>query len=99
MASILGRLRLIGFLEGLSYILLLFIAMPLKYMFGLPQAVRIIGMAHGILFIVFIFLIVQATVMYRWSFKLAVLLFIASLLPFGTFYADYKWLRKEKPIA
>jgi integral membrane protein len=91
--TVLGRLRIIGFFEGLSYLLLLGIAMPLKYMFGLPQAVQVIGMAHGILFIVFISLSIQAKVVYRWSFSKMIWLWIASVLPFGPFVADYKLLR------
>jgi integral membrane protein len=95
LSTSLGRLRLIGFLEGLSYLLLLGIAMPLKYMLGLPQAVRIIGMAHGILFILFIYLSIYNTLINRWSLRKMFLLWIASVLPFGTFYADYKMLRME----
>jgi integral membrane protein len=94
--STLGRLRITGFLEGLSFIILLGIAMPLKYKFGLPQAVQIVGMAHGVLFILFILLSVQAKVLYNWSFTKMLLLWLASLLPFGTFYADYKFLRTQR---
>ena len=90
-----GRLRITGFLEGLSFLLLIGIAMPLKYMFNMPLAVKIIGMAHGILFILFILLSTQATIVYRCSVKKMILLWIASFLPFGTFYADYKFLRAE----
>lgn len=91
-----GRLRVVGFLEGLSYLLLLGIAMPLKYMLDMPQAVRVIGMAHGILFVIFIWLTVYCKFRYHWSFGRMILLWIASLLPFGTFYADYKWLRHNE---
>ena len=95
LASIIGRLRVIGFLEGLSYIVLLGIAMPLKYFADMPQVVRVVGMAHGILFIAFVFLSIQATVYYRWSFGRLVALFVASLVPFGTFYIDHKILRHQ----
>jgi integral membrane protein len=94
LSTVIGRLRVIGFLEGLSFLLLLGIAMPLKYMLGIPEAVRIIGMAHGILFILFIVLSAQAKFVYNFSFGKMILLWISSLLPFGTFYADYKLLRK-----
>jgi integral membrane protein len=93
--SVLGRLRIIGFLEGLSFIMLLGIAMPLKYYFGLPQAVQIVGMAHGILFILFLILTLQAKVTYQWPVNKIAILWIASIIPFGTFYADYKMLRFE----
>jgi integral membrane protein len=95
LSSVIGRLRVIGFLEGLSFLILLGIAMPLKYKLGMPQAVRIVGMAHGVLFIAFIAASVQATVVYRWSVIRMFLLWLSSLVPFGTFYADYKLLRGE----
>lgn len=95
LTTTIGRLRVVGFLEGLSYLLLLGIAMPLKYLFDLPQAVSVIGMAHGILFVLYIALAVQAKFVYRWPFTKMLLLCIASILPFGPFYADYKLLRAE----
>ncbi|MCF2488503.1 DUF3817 domain-containing protein [Dyadobacter sp. CY347] len=91
--SALGRLRIIAFLEGISYLVLLGIAMPLKYLAGLPQAVRIVGMAHGVLFVLFVVLLVQVATERSWSFKKSLLAFISSLVPFGTFYADAKWFR------
>ena len=93
LSSVIGRLRVVGFLEGMSFLILLGIAMPLKYMFGMPQLVQVVGMAHGVLFILFIALSVQATIVYKWGPMKMVLLWLASLLPFGTFYADYKLLR------
>jgi len=93
--SLLGRFRIVSFIEGLSFIILLGIAMPLKYYAGMPDAVRVVGMAHGVLFIAYCFLGLQATLVYGWSFGRALLLFVASLIPFGTFYADYRWLRPE----
>jgi integral membrane protein len=95
LSTVHGRLRITGFLEGLSFLVLIGIAMPLKYLLDMPLAVRIVGMAHGVLFILFILLATQATIVYRWSFKKLILLWIASFLPFGTFYADYKLLRPE----
>jgi len=91
--SALGRLRIIAFLEGISYLVLLGIAMPLKYMADLPQAVQIVGRIHGVLVVLFIVLLIQVTIERNWSFKKAMLAFIASLIPFGTFYADAKWFR------
>ena len=95
LSSVIGRLRVVGFLEGLSFLILLGIAMPLKYKLGMPQAVQIVGMAHGILFVAFIALSVQATFVYRWPVMKMFLLWLSSLVPFGTFYADYKLLRGE----
>lgn len=92
--SSLGRLRIIAFLEGVSFLVLLGIAMPLKYLAGMPQAVKMVGMAHGVLFILYILLLVQVTTERNWSFKKALLAFVASLIPFGTFYADAKWFKE-----
>ena len=96
LSNTLGRLRLTGFLEGLSFIILLTVAMPLKYLAGKPEMVSIVGMAHGVLFILYIFLTVQAKVQYPWSWKKMFALWVASVVPLGTFYADYKLLRYEK---
>jgi integral membrane protein len=89
----LGRLRIIAFIEGISFLLLLGIAMPLKYLAGLPQAVRVVGMAHGVLFVLFVILLVQVAIEKNWSIKKSVLGFLSSLVPFGTFYADSKLFR------
>ena len=80
------NLGLINMVEGYSYLALLFIAMPLKYFFDIPVAVKSAGMAHGVLFIMFGFLLIQAWVDTKWKFKENVIFFIASLIPFGTFY-------------
>lgn len=96
LTNTLGRLRLTGILEGLSFIILLCIAMPLKYLAGKPEMVSLVGMAHGVLFIAYIFLSLQAKFQYPWGWKKMFALWIASVVPFGTFYADYKLLRNEK---
>ena len=77
---------LINTVEGYSYLVLLFIAMPLKYMFGFPLAVKIAGMAHGVLFIIFLMLLVVAWQKKKWAFSENIIFFIASLIPFGTFF-------------
>ena len=92
----LGRLRLIGFLEGLSFVLLVGLAMPLKYIWGMPELTRVLGMAHGILFIAYILLVFLAKEDCKWSFVTTFWALLASLLPFGTFVADYKIFRKAK---
>jgi integral membrane protein len=93
--SPLGRFRIVAFLEGMSFLILLGIAMPLKYLAGLPQAVKVVGMAHGVLFVLFLVLLIQVTIEKGWSFKKSFLSFFSSLIPFGTFYADAKWFRDE----
>lgn len=96
LSSTIGRLRLTGIIEGLSFIVLLGIAMPLKYMAGKPEMVSIVGMAHGVLFVLYILFTILAKFQYPWSWKKILLLWVASVVPFGTFYADYKFLRFEK---
>ncbi len=88
--SLLQRFRQIGFIEGISYLVLLFVAMPLKYIWMYPLAVKFVGMAHGVLFVLYMILLVKAMQKYKWSFKFSALLFLASLVPFGTFYTDGK---------
>ncbi|MGY2134107.1 DUF3817 domain-containing protein [Hymenobacter sp. HD11105] len=94
LSSTLGRLRIVGFLEGLSFLVLLGIAMPLKYLAGQPEAVRMVGMAHGLLFVLYVLLVIMAAIERSWSFKKTVLAFLASLVPFGPFYADKKLFRE-----
>ncbi|MCC3151535.1 DUF3817 domain-containing protein [Hymenobacter sp. BT770] len=84
----LGRLRLIAFLEGVSLLVLLGIAMPLKYLAGQPTAVRYVGMAHGLLFVLYVVLVIQVAMQQRWSFGKMALALLASVVPFGTFWAD-----------
>ena len=89
-SSLLQKFRTIGFIEGISYLVLLFVAMPLKYIWAYPLAVKVVGMAHGVLFILYVALLLMAMKAYKWDFKYGTLLFIASLVPFGTFYTDKK---------
>ena len=77
-----SRFIIISIIEGLSYLILVFIAMPLKYMFNYPMAVKIVGMSHGVLFILFFVALVMAMNRYKWKF-LGFQLFVYSLLPFG----------------
>ena len=84
------KFGLINTIEGYSYIILVFIAMPMKYLLEIPLAVKIAGMAHGILFILFCILLVKAWEESKWSFKNSLIFFIASLIPFGTFFTKSK---------
>lgn len=93
--SPIGRLRIIAFLEGVSFLFLLGVAMPLKYMAGMPLPVRISGMAHGIFFILFVFALIDTRMSLRWTAGRTALAFLASLLPFGTFVLDARLLKKE----
>lgn len=89
----LGRLRIVAFIEGCSYLLLGF-TMVLKYKFSMPQPNYIVGLAHGLFFILYIFLLLQVSILYRWNVLKIFMAFLASLIPFGTFYADKVIFRK-----
>ncbi|WP_343486743.1 DUF3817 domain-containing protein [Allomuricauda sp. d1] len=86
--------RIIAILEGISYLLLFGLTMPLKYWAEIGQPNKWVGYAHGVLFILFV--VIAAVFCYerKWSIKRFLILFVASLLPFGTFYADKKYLSK-----
>lgn len=94
--SHLGRLRVVGFVEGVSYLVLLGIAMPMKYLAGLPLAVRYTGWAHGILFILYIAAVVLAAFAHRWPVGRAVKALVASLIPFGTFVLEREWRQEHE---
>ena len=88
--------RIIAFLEGISYILLLFIAMPIKYWGGDEQYVKLLGMPHGILFLIYIVMCFFYEKPSLHSCRKLLILIIASIVPFGTFYIDWKYLRNWK---
>lgn len=90
----LRHLRLVALLEGSSFVVLLFIAMPLKYLAGLPLAVRIVGTVHGGLFLVFLAVLYRAGSARRWPHRRWLIAFISSVVPFGTFAFD-RSLRRE----
>ena len=89
----LRQLRLIGILEGISYLVLLGIAMPMKYLMGDPEWVKKVGMLHGILFVLYILLLMLAKFQLHISWLKSFWIFCLSLLPFGTFFADVKFLK------
>ena len=89
----LQTLRIIGFLEGLSFLLLLGYAMPLKYLWGEPAAVQQIGMAHGVLWMLYVGMAAYLQWHGFWKMRTTALLLLASLLPAGPFVADLKVLR------
>lgn len=90
-----GRLRLLAFLEGISLLVLLFIAVPLKYGWNQPEGTRLIGPIHGALFLLFIFNTLSVGVAQRWAFKTTTWkVLLACIIPFGTFYIDRVILRK-----
>ena len=100
-SSLIGKFRLVGIIEGISYLLLLGVAMPLKYYFGEVSVdesgtkvyengiyVSVVGMIHGILFTLYCLQLFLAMRLHKWSLGLAAYFFVAALIPFGTFYSD-----------
>ena len=85
--------RIVSFLEGISYLLLLFIATPVKYFGDDESYVKMLGMPHGILFMVYIVLAFMLKTPEKWDGKTFGIVLVASILPFGTFYVDRKYLQ------
>ena len=98
--SSVGWLRLIGLLEGLSLLALLFIAVPAKHFFGDPALVRFIGPVHGLLFLLFVMNTLYTGITQRWTFRITTWkVLLACLIPFGTFYINRVILSKIKPVS
>lgn len=93
--SAIGRLRIISLVEAASYLILLFIAMPMKYIGGNPIPVKIVGMAHGLLFCLFCIALLDAMLAKKWPLKPPFLIFMASLVPFAPLWVE-KWLKKQE---
>lgn len=89
-------LRIVGFAEAISWLLLLFIAMPLKYMAGQPYMVSIVGAAHGALFILYILQLIFVKFKMKWEWMFVIKGFIASIFPFGTLIYDRKLREREQ---
>ncbi|MGE5705064.1 MAG: DUF3817 domain-containing protein [Clostridia bacterium] len=87
-------MRLIALVEGLSYLFLLIIAMPLKYFAGLPKVVTVAGMLHGVLFVLYLLAVANVTFAKRWSIGKVLFALVVSIIPFGNFALD-KRLVKE----
>ncbi|MEX2593266.1 MAG: DUF3817 domain-containing protein [Anditalea sp.] len=94
----LRRFRIISIAEGISLVLLLFIAMPLKWIFGMPEMVRYLGWIHGILFILYVLILFPTSRSLKWTFSITFLALVASMLPFGPFLFDRKLKNEEKLI-
>ena len=87
--------RIISYLEGISYILLLFIAVPIKYYANDPSLVKLLGMPHGLLFVAYGILSLVNSKEYKWNSKKTLVVLISSIIPFGTFYVDYKYFKTD----
>ncbi|GGW63522.1 integral membrane protein [Winogradskyella epiphytica] len=96
MPNLLPVFRITALLEGVSYILLLFIATPIKYLYEDPQYVKMLGMPHGILFIAYVIMAVLISSDMKWPNRTLWVVLLASVIPFGTFYIEKKYLNKSK---
>ncbi len=94
MVHSLSFLRGVGLLEGVSFLLLLGVAMPVKYLAGEPRLVEIIGMAHGVLFVLYVIAVMIAAVARSWSIRRIFEELLGSFIPAGTFVLDRRWARE-----
>ncbi len=90
----LRQFRLVALAEGVSFLVLLFIAMPMKYLLDLPLAVRVVGSVHGVLFVAFVLALVRVSFVRRWAVPRSLLAFVSSIVPFGTFVFDRSLARE-----
>nr|WP_321234924.1 DUF3817 domain-containing protein [uncultured Psychroserpens sp.] len=95
MFSLLNSFRIIAILEGVSYLLLLFIASPYKYFTEDETYVRLLGMPHGILFLAYIVFAIVVGQQLKWKTRTLLIVLIASVIPFGTFYIEKKYLKNK----
>lgn len=89
-----NQVRLVGYIEGVSFLVLLLVAMPLKYFAGQPNAVSIVGAAHGFLWIAYLLVLVLAWRALRWPIKTAFLGVVASVVPLGPWWFE-SYLRRS----
>jgi len=92
--KVLKNFKIIAIAEGISFLVLLLIAMPLKYMMQIPEPVKYLGWAHGVLFVLYGILLLQVFIVVKWSFIKTLVAFLVSFIPFGTFWLDAR-INKE----
>ncbi len=90
------RFRVIGQMEGASFLIVLGIAMPLKYLLDIPEPVKMVGWAHGLLFILYLIGVGQARFILHWTYKQLFFALVASVIPFGPFIIDRHYLKEEE---
>jgi integral membrane protein len=99
MESRVKNLRIIGISEGVSFLVLLLIAMPIKYLLGIPEAVKLVGWIHGVLFIAYVIAVFLSIRAMRWGFVGVIVALGASLVPLGTFLLDKQLKRRQEEIS
>ena len=87
--------RMTALAEGVSFLTLLFVAMPMKYFMGMPEVVRVVGSIHGGLFLFYVGLLAIVHTKQGWTLTFSLFAFVASIIPFGTFMLD-KHLREKE---
>lgn len=92
--KVLKNFKIIAIAEGVSFLVLLLVAMPLKYMMQIPEPVKYVGWAHGVLFVLYGVLLLQVFIVVKWSFIKTLVAFLVSFIPFGTFWLDAR-INKE----
>jgi integral membrane protein len=97
-SSVIRQLRIIGLIEGVSFVVLLGIAMPLKYLADMPRAVSAVGMAHGVLFILYLAALAHAHVTVRWPMRRALTVLAAAVLPLGPFFIEGSLRREQRQL-
>lgn len=91
--------RFIAISEGISFLVLLLIAMPMKYYLGMPIAVKVVGWIHGVLFIAYVVALIGSISIMRWNWFKVLVAFVASLVPFGTFVLDVELKRRQRELS
>lgn len=97
--NLFGWFRKIAFYEGISFLVLLLVAMPMKYFAGMPLAVTIIGGLHGALYVAYMILAFLVLDEYKKSFGWLTKAFLASIIPFGTFIMDSTWKKEQAALS
>ena len=88
--KVLKNFKIIAIAEGISFLVLLLVAMPLKYMMQIPEPVKYVGWAHGVLFVLYGILLLLVCIVVKWRFLRTLVAFLVSFIPFGTFWLDVK---------
>lgn len=87
--------KVIAILEGISFLAILFVTMPLKYLFQMPYPNQVVGMAHGFLFLIYIVLAFLVKAELKWNLKTLLIVLACSIIPFGTFWMERKYLKNQ----
>lgn len=95
MKNTLGQLRIAGILDGISLVVLLFIAMPLKYWMDIPMAVTIVGSVHGFIFVSYVLVILYVQIRLKWNIIWSMLALAVAFIPFGNFIYDWQLKKME----